>query len=101
MRKSRFTEAQIIGILKQAEGGAKVQDLSREHGVSTVEKNLSLTEVYSADEMFTTGTMGELTPVLEVDGRHIADSAGVLTSTMQELYGNWVRSHGTLIRQQE
>ena len=35
MRKSRFTEAQIIGILKQAEGGAKVQDLVREHGIST------------------------------------------------------------------
>ena len=35
MRESRFTEAQIIGILKQAEGGAKVGDLAREHGVST------------------------------------------------------------------
>lgn len=34
MRKTRFTEAQIIGLLKQAEGGARVQDLAREHGVS-------------------------------------------------------------------
>jgi putative transposase len=34
MRKSRFSETQIIGTLKQAEAGAKVQDLSREHGVS-------------------------------------------------------------------
>lgn len=35
MKKSKFTEAQIIGILKQAEGGARVQDLAREYGVST------------------------------------------------------------------
>jgi len=35
MRKSKFTEAQIIAILKQAEGGAKVSDLAREHGTST------------------------------------------------------------------
>lgn len=35
MRKSRFTEAQIIGILNAAEAGAKVPDLAREHGVST------------------------------------------------------------------
>ena len=34
MRKTRFTEAQIIGVLKQAEGGTKVADLAREHGVS-------------------------------------------------------------------
>lgn len=34
MKKSRFNEEQIIGILKQQEAGQKVVDLAREHGVS-------------------------------------------------------------------
>ena len=34
MKKSRFNEEQIIGILKQQDAGRKVADLAREHGVS-------------------------------------------------------------------
>ena len=34
MKKSRFNEHQIIGILKQAEAGLKVADVCREHGIS-------------------------------------------------------------------
>jgi len=34
MKKSRFTEAKIMEVLKQAEGGVPVAELCREHGMS-------------------------------------------------------------------
>lgn len=35
MKKSRFTDSQIIGVLKQAETGSSIPDLCREHGISS------------------------------------------------------------------
>jgi hypothetical protein len=34
MKGGRFTEAQIIGVLKEAEAGAKTSDICRRHGIS-------------------------------------------------------------------
>ena len=73
-----------------------VLDLCRRNGVPCCEKDLSLTEVYRADEMFCTGTMGEIAPVLRVDGRTIgAGSPGPVTGRLQELFGRCVREQGT------
>ena len=72
-----------------------VIELCRDNAIPFVERNLSLTEVYTAEEMFTTGTMGELSPVLEVDGRRIGEGRrGPLTERLQQLHAVWVRAHG-------
>lgn len=49
----------------------KVLALAAQQGIAVVEKNISLTEFYNADIVFTTGTMGELTRVRQIDGRLI------------------------------
>lgn len=64
-----------------------VLQIARDNNIAHQERNVSISEVYSASELFTTGTMGELTPVLWVDGRTIGDGvAGPLTRRLQQLY---------------
>jgi branched-chain amino acid aminotransferase len=61
-----FADACLHGITR-----GLVIDICRDNGIPIEEKNLSLTEFYNADEVFACGTMGELTPVKEIDGRKI------------------------------
>jgi len=51
--------------------------MCRELSVPVYEKDLSLTEFYNADQVFASGTMGELTPVTEIDGRKISNRSEI------------------------
>ncbi|NNL92717.1 MAG: aminotransferase IV [Saprospiraceae bacterium] len=53
-----------------------VIELAGQEGIACIEKNISLTELYTADEVFSTGTMGELTPITSIDGRVIKNYNG-------------------------
>lgn len=52
-----------------------VLKLGKDLGIFTRKSNLSLTQLYCADALFATGTMGELTPIIELDGRKIPHAA--------------------------
>ncbi|MEM6767775.1 MAG: aminotransferase class IV, partial [Bacteroidota bacterium] len=66
---------------------ALVMELAKEGGIPLEETRISLAEFHAADEIFTTGTMGELTPVLKLDGRVIGEGIiGPITKKIQELF---------------
>ena len=72
-----------------------VLEICRRLEIPCRERNLSLAEFYSADEVFTTGTMGELTRVEEIDGRAIRNrfGASVLDAIATE-FRNRTRQEG-------
>jgi branched-chain amino acid aminotransferase len=74
---------------------AVVLDLCREHAIPQEVRDLTLDEVHAADEMFCTGTMGEIAPVVEVDGRTIGDgAAGPVTSRLAALFADLTAREG-------
>ncbi len=69
--------------------------ICREHAIPHAIADLSLTEVYCADEMFCTGTLGEVAPVVAVDGRRIGGGGpGPLSLRISELFRACVRASG-------
>ena len=61
--------------------------LCKELGIECLERRISLAEFQTADEVFTTGTMGELTPVTHIDGRMVGNGTrGEFTARLQEEY---------------
>ena len=77
---------------------ATVLRLAADAGIPCEVGDFSLTQLYAADEAFVTGTMGELTPVLTVDGRTIGDGEpGPLTRQLSKAYAALTATSGTVV----
>ncbi len=75
---------------------AAVIALCKQHRIPNAERDLSLSEFYGADEVFCTGTMGELAGVTRIDGRTIGDgTVGEATRRLTQLFQELVRREGT------
>ncbi|MDE2949754.1 MAG: aminotransferase class IV [Chloroflexota bacterium] len=74
---------------------AVVLEICESNGIPYAIKDISLSRVYRADEMFCTGTMGELAPVIELDGRTIgAGQAGEMTMRLSTLFRERTKREG-------
>ncbi len=77
---------------------ATVLRLAGEAGLVTEEGDYTLPQLYNAAEVFVTGTMGGLTPVVAVDGRTIGDGTpGPVTKQLTEVYANLTANTGTVV----
>ncbi len=77
---------------------ATVIDLCAANAIECGETDLTLDDVYGADEMFCTGTMGELAAVTSVDGKTIGDGGvGPMTRRLSELFRARTRSEGVAV----
>jgi branched-chain amino acid aminotransferase len=64
-------------------------EVAREAGITAIEKDFSLTDVYGADEAFVTGTFAGIVPVRAIDGRQLA-CRGPIVERLQQLYAERV-----------
>mgnify|MGYP002401657978 CR=1 FL=1 len=74
---------------------AVVIELCEQHDIECTVRDITLAEAYRADEVFCTGTMGELAPVVFIDGRPIGTGkAGPITVRLTELFRELTRHEG-------
>src|ERR687891_2299727 len=77
---------------------ASVIEICAAEKIRCVETDLSLVDVYSAHEIFCTGTMGELAGVIKIDNRQIGDGqVGPLTKRLSDLYAQRTATEGVQV----
>jgi branched-chain amino acid aminotransferase len=97
VERSRLRTPRLVACPEGITRGV-VLELCRSNDIECEEVDLTLTQAYGADEMFCTGTMGELAAVTRLDGRVIGDGRpGPMTQRLSELFRELTARDGTLV----
>src|SRR5579884_160185 len=77
---------------------ATVMEICAAEKIRCIETDLSVVDVYRADEVFCTGTMGELAGVIQIDNRPIGNGeVGAMTKRLTELYAKRTATEGVAV----
>src|SRR6476646_1655494 len=91
------TNATHVFIVRKNDLATSIEICAAEK-IRCIETDLSPVDVYGADEMFCTGTMGELAGVVKVDNRLIGDgNVGPMTRRLSELYADRTSTEGVQV----
>ncbi len=73
-------------------------EIAQDIGYPLLETDLGLFDLYTADEVFVTGTAAEIAPITTVDGRPVGDgSVGTITKELMQRFGELTQTEGTSI----
>lgn len=82
----------LVGVTRGA-----VVELASKEGLKVEQRDITIHELYNADEAFFTGTAAEVMPLVEVDGRRIGDGEpGPITRKLMERF-NEIKESGTQV----
>jgi branched-chain amino acid aminotransferase len=77
---------------------ATVLDICEEENIPAREADVTMDDLYAADEVFCTGTMGELAGVIEIDGHPIGEGEiGPMTRRLSQLYARRTATEGVRV----
>ncbi|MEM4156304.1 MAG: branched-chain-amino-acid transaminase [Archaeoglobaceae archaeon] len=97
VKKSKITTPPTINNLRGITREVVIEIINR-LGIPFSEANLGLYDLYTADEVFATGTAAEVAPIVEIDGRIIGDGKpGKITKQIMEEFEKVTKTEGTPI----
>ncbi|HDN65702.1 MAG TPA: branched-chain-amino-acid transaminase [Methanosarcinales archaeon] len=97
IKNGTISTPQVMNNLRGITRAAAI-DIAQDLGYPLLETDLGLFDLYTADEVFVTGTAAEIAPITTVDGRLVGDgSVGTITKELMQRFKELTQTEGTSI----